>query len=74
MFSQLAKWSSKVLTADLRTDLCVTKTKVSGFKKEQKHGGRRRDCFSLFYFGNLQILLILCCFSDISISETSEKN
>ena len=31
------------------------KPKINGFEKEQKHGGRRQDCFSLLYFGNSQI-------------------
>ena len=33
-----------------------------GLEKEQKHGGRRLDCFSLLYFGNSQIFLILFAF------------
>ena len=28
---------------------------INGFENEQKHGGPRRDCFSLLYFGNSQI-------------------
>ena len=28
------------------------------FEKEQKHGGRKRDCFSLLFFGSWQT----CCF------------
>ena len=32
----------------------------NGLEKKQKHGGRRRDCFSLLYFGNSQIY---CWFS-----------
>ena len=46
MFSQLAKRSARVLPADLCTDHA---------HYVKKHGSRRRDCFSLLYFGNSQI-------------------
>ena len=57
MFSQLAKQSTRVLPADLCTDHAhyVKKTQINGLQKKQKHGSRRRDCFSLLYFGNSQI-------------------
>ena len=39
---------------------------INVLEKKQKHGGRRRDCFSLLYFGNSQFYCqILCRFSDI---------
>ena len=31
------------------------KPQINGLEKKQKHGSRRRDCFSLLYFGNSQI-------------------
>ena len=38
---------------------------INVLEKKQKHGGRRRDCFSLLYFGNSQFYCqILCRFSD----------
>ena len=52
MFSQLAKRSERVLPADLCTDHVHY---VKNHRSKQKHGGRRRDCFSLLYFGNSQI-------------------
>ena len=58
MFSQLAKRSSKVLPADLCSDhtyYVINQRSIKGFEEEQNHGGRRRDCFSLLYFGNLQL-------------------
>ena len=52
MFSQLAKWSSRVLSAVLLLIMYMTsKLKVDHFGKEQNHGGH---CFSLLYFGNSQ--------------------
>ena len=39
---------------------------INGLVKKQKQGGRRRDCFSLLYFGNSQFYCrILCRFSEI---------
>ena len=58
MFSQLAKRSSRVLPADLCSDhthYVINQRSIKGFEEEQNHGGRRRDCFSLLYFGNLQL-------------------
>ena len=51
MFSKVAKRSSRVLPADLCTDHAhYAKNKRSTvFEKEQKHGSRRRDCFSVLY-------------------------
>ena len=51
IFSKVAKGSSWVLPADLCTDHAhYAKNKRSTvFEKEQKHGGRRRDCFSVLY-------------------------
>ena len=57
MFSQLTKRSARVLPADLCTDPAhyVKKHASTVFRKKQKHGSRRGDCFSLLYFGNSQI-------------------
>ena len=56
MFSQLAKRSARVLPADLVLIMRITSKSIdNGLEKKQKHGGRRRDCFSLLYFGNSQI-------------------
>ena len=62
MFSQLAKQSSRVLPAVLCTDVAHyiinQRYNVNGFEKEQNHGSRRRNCFSLLhfiYFGKLQL-------------------
>ena len=52
MFSQLAKRSARALPADLCTDHAYY---VKNHRSKQKHGGRRRDCFSLLYFVNSQI-------------------
>ena len=44
------------------------KPNINGFEKEENNGGRRRDCFSWLYFGNI------CRFSDIvSVSAFSFK-
>ena len=56
MFSQLANdrqrsWQ-RICVLIMRSR---KKTSINGFEKEQNHGGRRRDCFSLFYIGNSQI-------------------
>ena len=58
MFSQVVKLSSKVLIADLCTTIRIassTKDQRFCIEKEQNHGGRRRNYFSLFYFDNSQI-------------------
>ena len=57
MFSQLAKRSARVLPADMCTDHAhyVRHHRSTVLRKKQKHGSRRRDCFSLLYFGNSQI-------------------
>ena len=57
MFSQLAKRSARVLPADLCTDHAhdVKNHRSTVLREKQKHGSRRRDCFSLLYFGNSQI-------------------
>ena len=65
------KWNpNHVLTTGLQ--ICVlmimritSKTKDQWFWEGTKHAVQRRDCFSVFYLGNL---LILCCFLDIVCS------
>ena len=64
MFLQLAKQSSRVVLAVLCTDVAHyiinQRYNVNGFKKEQNHGGRRRDCFSYY----IPFILVNCNFTD----------
>ena len=51
-----SKRSARVLPADLCTDHAhYVKNYSSTVLRKKKHGSRRRDCFSLLYFGNSQI-------------------
>ena len=81
MLSKVAKRSSRVLPADLCTDhVHYAKNKRSTvFEKEQKHGGRRRDCSQYFWVTflaetskDLEIILITIVLSFTnSLSRTS---
>ena len=57
MFLQLAKRSTRALPADLCTDYAhyVKIHRSTVLRRNKKHGSRRQDCFSVFYFGNSQI-------------------
>ena len=38
---------------------------INGLEKKRKHGGRRRDCFSLSYFGHSQIYWVYVGFQTV---------
>ena len=74
IFSKVAKRSSRVLPADLCTDHAhYAKNKRSTvFEKKQKHGGRRRDCFSVLYLLILSMSLFSVWFFNLSMSSSGE--